>query len=229
MKSKQTLCVVLALALGLAIFGCSKSGGSGTTENNQGKTQGSSSEAKAAEAQDISNEILQLNADVQAGKISMEEYQRRIMEIRGGLGLSMPSESRSDRNYSRITENYRNAGWPPASVFSKCKFPQFKQPAGTTARYKLSEDLNVDSIRCYVHIKGANGNTVLGLAKQAEKAFGEKIEVDDWDSGKHFSVSNPKERKYMNTDWDDDEENEEDNGLILSFGIYEHENAYRAD
>ena len=180
MKNKQVLYFILALILGFAMSGCSKKV-SGTKANNQSNTQKESPDAQIAQADDISMLILQLNADVQSGKISMEEYQRRIMEIRSGLGLSIPSDSSSDRNNSRISENYRNAGWPPASVFSKCKLPQFKQPAGITARYHLSEDPNEDSIRCYVYIIGANDNTVLELSQQAEKAFGEKIEVDNWD------------------------------------------------
>ena len=75
-------------------------------------------------------EMQRLTLDWQAGRISFEEYQRRITEISlrsqgGNSGSTSDLERRIQQAEERNTQNYQDsvlgndAGWPSASVFGR--------------------------------------------------------------------------------------------------------------
>ena len=186
MKNKRTLCVILALVLVFTAAGCSKSdGGSGTPANAQSNTQGNGSGAMAAQAQDMQKEVEQLMADMQKGKISPEEYQRRMKDLStkfmGGLGASMPGngsgqmeqqQQEAQQEQQRLEQEGDTAGWPPASVFAELGLKNIAPPAGISSRYTYHGNL-------YIWISKANASTLQKLKQNVEAALGTKLEGDN--------------------------------------------------
>ena len=177
MKRTKVLYIILALVLGFAISGCSKSGGG----------KGDSAGAMEAQAQDIQKEMEKLIADVQKGKISQEEYQRRMKDLSGkmmgGLDITMLGDGfvqmdeqqqqlEAQQEQQRLEQEGDTAGWPPASVFAELGLKNIAQPAGTSTRYTYHGNL-------YIWISKANVNTLQNLKKNVEAALGTKLEGDN--------------------------------------------------
>ena len=159
----------------------------------------------------VTKEMEKLATDVQAGKITQEEYQRRVMEISARmaneLGLAnmygqMLRDAEPEQN-----ELGENAGWPPASVFSQYGLPNLKQPSGTVARYSNEGGegkYHADGLgkSCYIYLSGADHKAnVQDLLQQVEKAFGQTIE--SYGSGENFSADNGNIFIYANKEDDD--------------------------
>jgi len=117
-----------------------------------------------------------LLADVQAGKITNEEYQQRLMEImtQSGFGAVFEDMDMQDQKQDQeeAEEDGENAGWPPASVFSQFGLSNIAQPAGGIPRYTYHGNL-------YIWISKPNANTFRNLGRNVEAAVGTKIEIDD--------------------------------------------------
>ena len=121
-------------------------------------------------------EMEKLLADVQAGKISNEEYQQRLMEImtKSGFGAVFEDMDMQDQKQDQeeSEEDGETSGWPPASVFSQFGLSNIAQPAGGTSRYTYHGNL-------YVWISKPNANTFRNLGRNVEAALGTKVDIDD--------------------------------------------------
>ena len=146
----------------------------------------------------VTKEMEKLATDVQAGKITQEEYQQRVMEISARmaneLGLANMYGQMLRGTEPEQNELGRKAGWPPASVFSQYGLPNLRQPPGTVARYDNEDGggkYNADGSgkSCYIYLSGADHKAnVQDLLQQVEKALGQTIE--SYGSGESFSADN---------------------------------------
>lgn len=115
MKNKKLFFLILVLTLCFSMIACSKSGGSGTTSNAQSNFQGDSSrtiEAQAHYEPNIQAEIERLSSDMQAGKISAEEYIRLSTDLMRKMTEteeSLPSQSNSGNVQSGSGSDSKNA------------------------------------------------------------------------------------------------------------------------
>ena len=135
-------------------------------------------------------EMEQLANDFQAGKITLPEFQRRIMEIQSRVendnqsAFDMarqaeqprPQQQQQPRQQQQAQQQGQNAGWPPASAFQgRFKITPLSQPAGTTARYDAFEDRGVVHT-LEIFITGGNANTALqNLKQQVERITGRQM------------------------------------------------------
>jgi hypothetical protein len=96
----KTIFVIMILILSISLATCSKSAGSSSTANAQGTVQGTTGEVIAqasgsglAQAGNPTEQLMQIVEDFNAGKITAEEYSKKVMEVQSAMGISAPQMS----------------------------------------------------------------------------------------------------------------------------------------
>ena len=156
------------------------------------------------------NEIEQLTADFQAGRITAQEYQRRMLEIQsrvaagnqGSIDLGnrlrpqaeqeaqqRVQQQQQERQQQQQADMYpgETRGWPTASIFSDCNLPNLRQPAGTTVSYTYVSS----NRRLVLYMMNGSRNTIDELVNAVE-AGGNVIRKDVFDSGNWVNLYLPK-------------------------------------
>ena len=130
-------------------------------------------------------EMEQLTADFQAGKITLPEFQRRILEIQSRVSGqnqdALDTARQAQQQQPQILQQQQQqvqqqaqqqvqlgetAGWPTASIFSQCNLPNLRQPAGTTVSYTYNSQTR--SLRLYILNSTQNNANELSRAIEAD-------------------------------------------------------------
>ena len=195
-KLNGMMIMLVGIMLVFASISCSKQSKSG---NNDGVAQAVEGaipvqfQQGAQNNADSAKEMEKLYADMEAGKITEEEFQRRMIEftnkMMGDFGFADIIEQVGQKDEQRRQKELQQealeksqrieqglegdtAGWPPASAFTKWDMSNISQPAGTATRYSdWGQTLNI-------YISKANTNTLKDLKQKVEIALGKKVEED---------------------------------------------------
>ena len=137
-------------------------------------------------------EMEQLAADFEAGRITLPEFQRRILEIQsrvsgqnqGALDAARQAQQQQpqilqqqqqamqqaqrDQQQMQQAQQYpgETRGWPTASIFSQCNLPNLPQPAGTTVSYTYNSQTR--NLRLYIMNGTQNNANEITRAIQAD-------------------------------------------------------------
>ena len=187
----KMMTILLGVMLIFSMTACSKQSKDGDNTNSASVSSTNESKQDTQSNAETAKEMEKLYSDMEAGKITPEEYQRRLLEMSGkmmnDLGLSGIFEQMDQQQKQLEQEEYQRnaqqeqqrleqegdtAGWPPASVFTKLGLKNIQQPAGTSTRY-------TDHGNLYIWISKANTKTLQNLKQNAEAALDKKIEGDD--------------------------------------------------
>ena len=123
-------------------------------------------QVQAQSASDLA-EIQRLTDEFLAGRLSMEEFERRTQALLSGIENQAQQEPQQQQQ-----QQGANAGWPSNSIFAKYGLSQLRQPAGTTARYTDGAD---GQRECTIWITGGNSTILQDLKRQIENATGERM------------------------------------------------------
>ena len=131
------------------------------------------SESDLAEIQRLTDEFL-------AGRLSMEEFERRTQALLSGIenqAQQQPQQQPQQQQRQQQSQQGANAGWPSESIFRDFfSNGQINQPGGTTSRY------DDDGNGLTIYLSGGNANAVLqDLKRQVETLTGRQM--DDSGSG----------------------------------------------